>query len=519
MEELKAELEQLQKQLSERNKEIEGLKKAHPKQVASLYTPTFLKQLAVPETKNVIIIGCGGGFDFVQAMLLYPELKKMGKNITIVSNSFTDIGAFHADDAPIVWESDETHVKTITAKSQHPSPKYLPEVHLCTFLDSTYPEEAPHSLYGCNATKWSVPGLTSFLQYICSERKIGAVVTLDGGADSLLRGDEGALGHPIEDTVTVGAVAALGDVKGHRKVHVKGIDAALSDSEVLDFARESGELIDAKLADPRQGKRGSRKMRYGTFEFSNHDGASSLVSRAGTQLGRFVIACEWDRGEAPVRILVCANLGADRVSGVADTSALRGISEITKIGGYLGSVGIEPSSPIMSFFNSLLEHMDSHPPGPGYFKPHPDSPSNDRSCRGALHHAEAMCTLGMAVEGYYGPVGQKGDFVWPVMSVLWAFDPQVVAERSLILRWIKDAPLNEVTAKFQQGRRQLRDLGAIVTLEYGREGQVATNGGGIESSLNRSQVYNSSPSGEIPTFHPIVAKDMLSALRTSAPLS
>eukprot|EP00755_Sulcionema_specki_P032230 Sspe_Gene.98306::Locus_71745_Transcript_1_1_Confidence_1.000_Length_1452::g.98306::m.98306 len=376
--------------------------------ITSCFVPTWLRQLSAPEVKCVALVGCGGGFDFIQAMLLYPELRRMGKQVIIVSNSFTDVTGFVPDTAPIVWENGGAMVKRVTATSMHISRNYMPEVHLCSFLDSQVPDEAPNFVYACNARRWCIPSMTAFLMWLCSEHQCGAVVTVDGGTDSLMRGDEGCLGHPIEDVVTVASLAALGDSRGHRRVHMKGIDASLSDEVVLDFARQSGPLTDARLAGPRQGKRGSRKMRYGTFEFATHEGAANLVKRSGTQLGRFVVACEWDRGEAPVRLLLIMNFGADRVAGVTDASSLRAVSELIKAGGYRGCLGLESNTPAFAFYSALLDHMDSKPPGPGYFRPHPDARANitpGRTCREALHHAEAMCTLACAVDGDYGALG------------------------------------------------------------------------------------------------------------------
>jgi hypothetical protein len=47
--------------------------------------PAFLKRLASSESKRIFLSGCGGGFDFVHGMLLYPELKRLGKQVTIGS--------------------------------------------------------------------------------------------------------------------------------------------------------------------------------------------------------------------------------------------------------------------------------------------------------------------------------------------------------------------------------------------------------------------------------------------------
>src|SRR4051812_26734684 len=42
---------------------------------SSLLLPTFLRRLADPDVKTVLLCGCGGGFDFVHSLLLYPELQ------------------------------------------------------------------------------------------------------------------------------------------------------------------------------------------------------------------------------------------------------------------------------------------------------------------------------------------------------------------------------------------------------------------------------------------------------------
>ena len=54
----------------------------------SYFLPTFLRRLADPSVKTVMLCGCGGGFDFVHSLLLYPELKRLGKSVVIGSYSF-----------------------------------------------------------------------------------------------------------------------------------------------------------------------------------------------------------------------------------------------------------------------------------------------------------------------------------------------------------------------------------------------------------------------------------------------
>lgn len=44
-------------------------------------TPVFLQTLARDDIRTVLIAGCGGGFDFIHSMMLYPELKRLNKKI------------------------------------------------------------------------------------------------------------------------------------------------------------------------------------------------------------------------------------------------------------------------------------------------------------------------------------------------------------------------------------------------------------------------------------------------------
>jgi len=90
--------------------------------------PSFIRQLADPTIKTVFVSGCGRGFDFVHSMMLYPELKRMGKKVIIGSYSFGDpkkIG-----NAPVYFSEDETLVKKVSGKSI-PDQHYAPEVQIC----------------------------------------------------------------------------------------------------------------------------------------------------------------------------------------------------------------------------------------------------------------------------------------------------------------------------------------------------------------------------------------------------
>jgi hypothetical protein len=93
--------------------------------------------------------------------------------------------------------------------------------------------------------------------------------------------------------------------------------------------------------------------------------------------------------------------------------------------GFLGCVSLEPSSHSFFFYRSCLEHV-----------------YENQEFRSVL-----AGTIASAAEGLFGRDAvpsllpnrvQKGDlFLWPLMAVLWAFDIDTVAERSLIAKWLR----------------------------------------------------------------------------------
>ena len=94
---------------------------------ASLLVPRFLERLARPEIRTVLLAGCGGGFDFVHAMLLVPELARLGKTIVIGSYSFGEPAQI-AGDAPIVFSEDNVIARRVTAASV-PDPYTVEDCH------------------------------------------------------------------------------------------------------------------------------------------------------------------------------------------------------------------------------------------------------------------------------------------------------------------------------------------------------------------------------------------------------
>lgn len=296
-----------------------------------------MQRLADPSVKTVMLCGCGGGFDFVHSLTLYPHLRQLGKSVVIGSYSFGDPNNVTGE-AEVVFNESNVIAKRVTAAST-PHPYYGPEVHVCSFLDSQYPESAPHSVYAYYARAFTVPLLTRLYEKLVQRHSVDAVVLFDGGSDSLMAGDEEGLGDPIEDAVSVTTVAGLDRLKA--------------------------------------------------------------------------------------KILISIGLGTDRFNQVSDASSLRAVAELTRMDGFLGCMSLEPASRSLDCYRRCLEHVYQR-----------------QGFRSVL--AGAILS---AAEGGFGfedhqPIFPKsvepGDiFLWPLMAMLWAFDIDIVAQRSLMANWIR----------------------------------------------------------------------------------
>jgi len=61
--------------------------------------------------------------------------------------------------------------------------------------------------------------------------------------------------------------------------------------------------------------------------------------------------------EIKAKILVSIGFGCDRYNHVSDAASLRAISELTAQGGFLGAVGMSPTSAGFCFYRDCLDHI------------------------------------------------------------------------------------------------------------------------------------------------------------------
>ena len=179
----------------------------------SYLLPGFARLLADPAVRTVMMCGCGGGFDFVHGQALYPELVRLGKRVVIATYTFGKNQRFrnatkYWDGTAAAGHSDACVV--VNGQTELKEPRgYAPDVLTCRFLDTKYPQRAPHSCYTMYGRAFTISALLELYTKIAADEHVDAVLLVDGGSDSLMAGDEAGLGDPIEDAVSIGAVHEL----------------------------------------------------------------------------------------------------------------------------------------------------------------------------------------------------------------------------------------------------------------------------------------------------------------------
>ena len=147
-------------------------------------------------SKRVLVAGMGGGYDVFCGLPLFFHLKASGKDVFLANLSFTDLSGVSG-----TWLTPTT--VEVTAESVGP-PYYFPE----KFLAEWFRERGEAQSILCFQQTGVLP-LAEAYRTIVREYDIDAVVLVDGGTDSLMRGDEPDLGTPQEDLCSIAAVDSI----------------------------------------------------------------------------------------------------------------------------------------------------------------------------------------------------------------------------------------------------------------------------------------------------------------------
>ncbi len=149
------------------------------------------------DARNILVAGCGGGFDVYSGVPLAVALRRLGKRVTLANLTFASPRS--AAGAELLTDA----LTRIDAGIQPVNP-YFPEWYLARWLRKN---DMPHDVY-CFERTGVAPLRQAYLRLV-EQQDIDAIVVVDGGTDSLMRGDEAGLGTPHEDIATLVALEDL----------------------------------------------------------------------------------------------------------------------------------------------------------------------------------------------------------------------------------------------------------------------------------------------------------------------
>ncbi len=146
--------------------------------------------------RSILIAGAGGGFDVFSGLPLYFALRAQGKQVHLASVSFSPLE--YADGRRL------TPVLVEVTPTTQGREAYFPERSLAKWLAA---QGEPQPVYSFQRS--GVQPLLVAYQTLVDLLKVDTVILVDGGIDSLLSGDESALGSPQEDAASIAAVHQL----------------------------------------------------------------------------------------------------------------------------------------------------------------------------------------------------------------------------------------------------------------------------------------------------------------------
>lgn len=160
-----------------------------------MLTLPFFTELS--ESKSILIAGAGGGFDIFAGLPLYFALQDKGVEVHLANLSFS-FG--YGEITGKYLTKDLVEVNARSKGNEY----YFPEGYLSRWFARKRVEQSLYCLRPAGPQTLLVGYRT--LQKLL---KFDTIVLVDGGIDSILRGDEKRIGTPVEDMSSISAVSQL----------------------------------------------------------------------------------------------------------------------------------------------------------------------------------------------------------------------------------------------------------------------------------------------------------------------
>jgi len=155
--------------------------------------------MKLKQSKNVLIMGMGGGFDVFAGLPLYFTLEKMGVNVHLGNFTHTNWGTISNHVEPIPMS---TGCVGVDGNIKQASTNF-PEAYLASWFKEVKGQDV--KIWTLKRDQ-SVKEYTESLSVLLKHLEVDAILLVDGGVDSLMVGDEDGSGTMLEDTLTLAAV-------------------------------------------------------------------------------------------------------------------------------------------------------------------------------------------------------------------------------------------------------------------------------------------------------------------------
>lgn len=152
-------------------------------------------------SKNILIAGAGGGFDIFAGLPLFFALRELGKSVHLANYSFTPLPFASLLGDPVV---EIEHALVGMKGKMSKEIDYFPEGYLAQWFHEQGKDEIIWMMPSSGA-----PLIQQSYERLIRKLKIDALILVDGGVDSLMRGDEANPGSLLEDTISLVAVEPL----------------------------------------------------------------------------------------------------------------------------------------------------------------------------------------------------------------------------------------------------------------------------------------------------------------------
>lgn len=150
-------------------------------------------------SKRILIAGAGGGFDFVGGIPLATWAKDQGKEVVFANLSFSRLGSLVTERiGPAGWIVERTSSVD----------QYFPERHMVDWFATRGWDP---TIVGF--TKKGVVPLRETYEAVVERYGIDTIVLIDGGTDSVVKGDDPSLATIAEDATSIVAVDGVTGVE------------------------------------------------------------------------------------------------------------------------------------------------------------------------------------------------------------------------------------------------------------------------------------------------------------------